>query len=90
MQCAPALVQAGDRSEEDDNEGQAVEVKVTVDIGLDDLTSKILEKDKGSERVWEGYLGKRKAEEETRKIRLKNSLNDESDGEPVEHPGEFF
>lgn len=87
-----ALVQSGDGSEEDDDDGQDMEV--TFNTGLEDLSNKILQKkDKGSETVWEAYLRKRKEKKKARKSRSKNSSDDESDEsdqEPPEQPDDFF
>ncbi|KNA06742.1 hypothetical protein SOVF_178230 [Spinacia oleracea] len=87
-----ALVQSGDGSEADEDEGQDMEV--TFNTGLEDISKKILEKkDKGSESVWEAYLRKKKEKKKARKYKSKNSSDDESDEsdqEPLEQPDDFF
>ncbi|XP_021728228.1 pre-rRNA-processing protein esf1-like [Chenopodium quinoa] len=87
-----ALVQSGNGSEDDEDEGQDMEV--TFNTGLEDLSKKILEKkDKGSESVWEAYLRKKKEKKKARKYSSKNSSDDdsdESDQEPLEQTEDFF
>ncbi|KAI3725865.1 hypothetical protein L1987_65661 [Smallanthus sonchifolius] len=88
-----ALLQSGDGSDEDEEDGK-MDMEVTFNTGLEDLSKKILEKkDKNSETVWDAYLRKRKEKKKARKNRSKNSSDDESGGsddEPVEELGDFF
>lgn len=88
-----ALLQSGDGSDEDEDD-DGMDMEVTFNTGLEDLSKKILEKkDKKSETVWDAYLRKKKEKKKARKNRSKNSSDDESggsDGEPIEEPGDFF
>ncbi|KAK9067416.1 hypothetical protein SSX86_014745 [Deinandra increscens subsp. villosa] len=90
-----ALLQSGDGSDEDE-EDDKMDMEVTFNTGLEDLSKKILEKkDKESETVWDAYLRKRKEKKKARKNRSKDSSDDDnesgrSDDEPVEEPGDFF
>ncbi|KVH92257.1 pre-rRNA-processing protein esf1 [Cynara cardunculus var. scolymus] len=88
-----ALLQSGDGSDEDEDD-DGIDMEVTFNTGLEDLSKKILEKkDKKSETVWDAYLRKKKEKKKARKNRSKNSSDDESGGsddEPVEEPGDFF
>ncbi|KAI3697760.1 hypothetical protein L6452_30857 [Arctium lappa] len=88
-----ALLQSGDGSDEDEDDN-GMDMEVTFNTGLEDLSKKILEKkDKKSETVWDAYLRKKKEKKKARKNRSKNSSDDESggsDGEPIEEPGDFF
>lgn len=88
-----ALLQSGDGSDEDE-EDDGMDMEVTFNTGLEDLSKKILEKkDKKSETVWDAYLRKKKEKKKARKNRSKDSSDDESgdsDGEPIEEPGDFF
>lgn len=87
-----SLVQSGDGSEDENDNGQ--EMEVTFNTGLEDLSNKILEKkDKKSETVWDAYLRKRTEKKKARKSRSKNSSDDESDEsdqEAPEQPDDFF
>lgn len=90
-----ALLQSGDGSDEDEEDDDKVDMEVTFNTGLEDLSKKILEKkDKQSETVWDAYLRKRKEKKKARKNRSKNSSDDDdsggSDDEPVEELGDFF
>ncbi|XP_071731242.1 pre-rRNA-processing protein esf1 [Rutidosis leptorrhynchoides] len=90
-----ALLQSGDGSDEDeDEEDNGMDMEVTFNTGLEDLSKKIMEKkDKESETVWGAYLRKRAEKKKARKNRSKYSSDDESGGsddEPVEEPGDFF
>ncbi|KAJ9561743.1 hypothetical protein OSB04_006903 [Centaurea solstitialis] len=89
-----ALLQSGDGSDEDEDD-DGMDMEVTFNTGLEDLSKKILEKkDKKSETVWDAYLRKKKEKKKARKNRSKNSSDDDesggSDGEPIEEPGDFF
>nr|XP_043615185.1 ESF1 homolog [Erigeron canadensis] len=88
-----ALLQSGDGSD-DDEEDDGMDMEVTFNTGLEDLSKKLLEKkDTKSETVWDAYLRKRKEKKKNRKNRSKDSSDDESDGsdgEPVEDPGDSF
>ncbi|XAR58014.1 hypothetical protein NMG60_11026342 [Bertholletia excelsa] len=87
-----ALLQSGEGSGEDDEDGQDMEV--TFNTGLEDISKRILEKkDKKSETVWEAYLRKRKEKKKARKNKSKDSTDDESsdsDEEPKENLDDFF
>ncbi|KAM7261256.1 hypothetical protein ACFE04_026731 [Oxalis oulophora] len=87
-----ALLQSGDGSDEEDEEGGDMEV--TFNTGLDGLSKRILEKkDKKSESVWEAYQQKRREKKKASKHRSKNSSDDDSsdsDQEPPEQPDDFF
>ncbi|XP_061973461.1 pre-rRNA-processing protein esf1 [Populus nigra] len=90
-----ALIQSGDGSDEDQEEGQDMEV--TFNTGLEDLSKRILEKkDKKSETVWEAYLRKRREKKKARKNQSKysseedNSDTDEEGMEGIEQPDDFF
>ncbi|KAI3767825.1 hypothetical protein L2E82_18252 [Cichorium intybus] len=88
-----ALLQSGDNSDSDeDNDNTGMEMEVTFNTGLEDLSKKILEKkDKKSETVWDAYLRKKK---EKKKARKNNKSDDDSDSdsgrELVEESGDFF
>ncbi|KAK1365254.1 NUC153 domain-containing protein [Heracleum sosnowskyi] len=88
-----ALIESGDASDEDDEQG-AQEMEVTFNTGLEDISKQILEKkDRQSETVWEAYLRKRKEKKKASKNRSKYSSEDESsdsDREPVEETDDFF
>lgn len=90
-----ALIQSGDGSDEDQEEGQDMEV--TFNTGLEDLSKRILEKkDKKSETVWEAYLRKRREKKKARKNQSKysseedSSDTDEEGMEGIEQPDDFF
>lgn len=90
-----ALIQSGDGSDEDQEEGQDMEV--TFNTGLEDLSKRILEKkDKKSETVWEAYLRKRREKKKARKNHSKysseedSSDTDEEGMEGIEQPDDFF
>lgn len=90
-----ALIQSGDGSDEDQEEGQDMEV--TFNTGLEDLSKRILEKkDKKSETVWEAYLRKRHEKKKARKNHSKysseedSSDTDEEGMEGIEQPDDFF
>nr|GEW76929.1 pre-rRNA-processing protein ESF1 [Tanacetum cinerariifolium] len=89
-----ALLQSGDGS--DDNEDdEGMDMEVTFNTGLEDLSNKILEKkkDKNSETVWDEYLRKKKEKKKARKNKSKDSSDDESansDGDTIEEAGDFF
>ncbi|PWA79792.1 NUC153-like protein [Artemisia annua] len=89
-----ALLQSGDGS--DDNEDdEGMDMEVTFNTGLEDLSNKILEKkkDKNSETVWDAYLRKKKEKKKARKNKSKDSSDDESDdsdGDTIEEAGDFF
>ncbi|KAK1432613.1 hypothetical protein QVD17_09511 [Tagetes erecta] len=90
-----ALLQSGDGSDEDEEDDDKVDMEVTFNTGLEDLSKKILEKkDKQSETVWDAYLRKKKEKKKARKNRSKNSSDDDesggSDDEHVEELGDFF
>ncbi|CAK7355655.1 unnamed protein product [Dovyalis caffra] len=87
-----ALIQSGDGSDEDQKEGQDMEV--TFNTGLEDLSKCILEKkDKKSETVWEAFLRKRHEKKKARQNQSKYSSEEESsdtDEEGIEQPDDFF
>ncbi|KAF9682156.1 hypothetical protein SADUNF_Sadunf05G0079400 [Salix dunnii] len=90
-----ALIQSGDGSDEDLEEGQDMEV--TFNTGLEDISKRILEKkDKKSETVWEAYLRKRREKKKARKNQSKysseedSSETDEEGMEGLEQPDDFF
>uniref|UniRef100_A0A6N2M125 Uncharacterized protein n=1 Tax=Salix viminalis TaxID=40686 RepID=A0A6N2M125_SALVM len=90
-----ALIQSGDGSDEDLEEGQDMEV--TFNTGLEDISKRILEKkDKQSETVWEAYLRKRREKKKARKNQSKysseedSSDTDEEGMEGIEQPDDFF
>ncbi|KAL8231698.1 hypothetical protein R6Q57_001476 [Mikania cordata] len=91
-----ALLQSREGSDDDDEEeDDKMDMEVTFNTGLEDLSKKILEKnDKKSETVWDAYLRKRKEKKKAKKNRSKNSSDDDesgkSDDEPVEELGDFF
>ncbi|KAL8251439.1 hypothetical protein R6Q59_035132 [Mikania micrantha] len=92
-----ALLQSREGSDDDDDEVEddKMDMEVTFNTGLEDLSKKILEKnDKKSETVWDAYLRKRKEKKKAKKNRSKNSSDDDesgkSDDEPVEELGDFF
>lgn len=89
-----ALLQSGDGGDENDDEEENMDMEVTFNTGLEDLSRRILEKkDKKSESVWEAYLRKKREKKKARKNRSKNSSEDESsdtDEEPIEEPDDFF
>ncbi|KAJ0753479.1 putative pre-rRNA-processing protein Esf1 [Helianthus annuus] len=90
-----ALLQSGDGSDEDEEDGK-MDMEVTFNTGLEDLSKKILEKkDKETETVWDAYLRERKEKKKARKNRSKNSSDDDddvggSDEQPFEEKGDFF
>ncbi|KAL2554449.1 pre-rRNA-proCES [Forsythia ovata] len=79
-----ALVQSGDGSDDND-EDNAQDMEVTFNTGLEDISKRILEKDKKSETVWESYLRKRKEKKKAWKNRSKNSSDEESSDTEHEH-----
>lgn len=86
-----ALLQSGEGSDEDDEDGQDMEV--TFNTGLEDLSKRLLEKkDTKSETVWEQHLKKMKEKKKARRNRSKSSSEDESyeDDEPAEETDDFF
>ncbi|XP_044495994.1 pre-rRNA-processing protein esf1 [Mangifera indica] len=87
-----ALLQSGDGSGDDEEDGQDMEV--TFNTGLEDISKRILEKkDKKSETVWEAYLRKRCEKNKARKNKSKYSSDEESsdtDQEAVEEADDFF
>ncbi|KAJ6682270.1 hypothetical protein OIU74_020501 [Salix koriyanagi] len=90
-----ALIQSGDGSDEDLEEGQDMEV--TFNTGLEDISKRILEKkDKQSETVWEAYLRKRREKKKARKNQSKYSSEEDSSDtgeegmEGIEQPDDFF
>lgn len=87
-----ALLQSGDGSGDDEEDGQDMEV--TFNTGLEDISKRILEKkDKKSETVWEAYLRKRREKNKARKNKSKYSSDEESsdtDQEAVEEADDFF
>ncbi|XP_042478201.1 pre-rRNA-processing protein ESF1 [Macadamia integrifolia] len=86
-----ALIQSGDGS---DGEEAAMDMEVTFNTGLEDVSKRMLEKkDKKSETVWESYLRKRSEKKAARKKNAKYSSEDESsdtDREVPEQPDDFF
>ncbi|KAL6530163.1 hypothetical protein OROHE_014516 [Orobanche hederae] len=87
-----ALIQSGDGSESDEGDNDQ-DMEVTFSSGLEDLSKRILEKDKKSETVWEAYLRKRKEKKKASKKGYKYSSEDissESDRELCEQPDDFF
>lgn len=87
-----ALLQSGEDSGTDDEDGQDMEV--TFNTGLEDISKHALEKkDKESETVWEAQLRKRREKKMARKNSSKYSTDDESsdsDREPKEDVDDFF
>ncbi|KAE9466348.1 hypothetical protein C3L33_01737, partial [Rhododendron williamsianum] len=87
-----ALLQSGEDSGTDDEDGQDMEV--TFNTGLEDISKHALEKkDRKSETVWEAQLRKRREKKMARKNSSKYSTDDESsdsDREPKEDVDDFF
>ncbi|KAF7134565.1 hypothetical protein RHSIM_Rhsim08G0030800 [Rhododendron simsii] len=87
-----ALLQSGEDSGTDDEDGQDMEV--TFNTGLEDISKHALEKkDKKSETVWEAQLRKRREKKMARKNSSKYSTDDESSDsnrEPKEDVDDFF
>ncbi|KAL6960442.1 hypothetical protein U1Q18_038207 [Sarracenia purpurea var. burkii] len=87
-----SLLQSGKDSDEDDEEGEDMEV--TFNTGLEDISKRMVEKkDKISETVWEAQLRKGREKKKARKNRSKYSTEDEgsdTDQEPKEETDDFF
>ncbi|XP_058180657.1 pre-rRNA-processing protein esf1 [Rhododendron vialii] len=87
-----ALLQSGEDSGADDEDGQDMEV--TFNTGLEDISKHALEKkDKKSETVWDAQLRKRREKKMARKNSSKYSTDDEtsdSNREPKEDVDDFF
>ncbi|KAL2482620.1 Uncharacterized protein Fot_44064 [Forsythia ovata] len=83
-----ALVQSGDGSDDND-EDNAKDMEVTFNTGLEDISKRILEKDKKSETVWESYLRKRREKKKAWKNRSNNSSDEESSDTERKHEEEL-
>ncbi|KAJ4964622.1 hypothetical protein NE237_016471 [Protea cynaroides] len=88
-----ALIQSGDGSDGDGEEDDK-DMEVTFNIGLEDVSRRIIEKkDKKAETVWEAYLRKRSEKKKARKKNAKYSSEDDSsdtDREVPEQSDDFF
>lgn len=86
-----ALLQSGSDSDSDKDD-TGMEMEVTFNTGLEDLSKKILEKkDRKSETVWEAHLRKKQEKKKARKSKSMDSDDSyDSDREPVEESGDFF
>ncbi|XP_042060279.1 pre-rRNA-processing protein esf1-like [Salvia splendens] len=90
-----ALIQAGDGSDEDeeDDDGRQ-DMEVTFSSGLEEISKRISEKKtKKAETVWEAYLRKRKEKKNASKKGSKYVSDDESsdaDEEAAEEADDFF
>ncbi|GKG53381.1 pre-rRNA-processing protein ESF1, partial [Tanacetum coccineum] len=64
----------------DNEDDEGMDMEVTFNTGLEDLSNKILEKkkDKNSGTVWDAYLGKKKERKKARKNKSKDFSDDES------------
>ncbi|XP_051147664.1 pre-rRNA-processing protein esf1 [Andrographis paniculata] len=89
-----ALIGSGDASDEENEEDNNQDMEVTFNSGLEDISKRILEKDKKSETVWEAYLRKRREKKKASKHRSKYSSEDDdsdSDQEEIaEEADDFF
>ncbi|PIA26756.1 hypothetical protein AQUCO_08900010v1 [Aquilegia coerulea] len=88
------LIEAGDVSDGNGSENDN-DMEVTFNTGLEDISKRIVEKnkDKKSETVWEATLRKQKEKKKARKYRSKNSSDEESsdsDQEAPEQHDDFF
>ncbi|CAH1421628.1 unnamed protein product [Lactuca virosa] len=86
-----ALLQSNSDSDSDDDD-TGMDMEVTFNTGLEDLSKKILEKkDKKSETVWEANLRKQKEKKKARKSKTMDSDDSYDSGrEPMEESGDFF
>ncbi|KAG4203043.1 hypothetical protein ERO13_A05G376600v2 [Gossypium hirsutum] len=83
-----ALLQSGDGSDGDGEEGSQ-DMEVTFNTGLEDISKRILEKkDKQAETVWEAYLRKRREKKKAKKNKSKYSSEDETDNTDIEEATE--
>ncbi|KAA3464432.1 pre-rRNA-processing protein esf1 [Gossypium australe] len=83
-----ALLQSGDGSDGDGEEG-GQDMEVTFNTGLEDISKRILEKkDKQAETVWEAYLRKRREKKKAKKNKSKYSSEDETDDTDIEEATE--
>ncbi|KAG4109115.1 hypothetical protein ERO13_1Z049326v2, partial [Gossypium hirsutum] len=83
-----ALLQSGDGSDGDGEEG-GQDMEVTFNTGLEDISKRILEKkDKQAETVWEAYLRKRREKKKSKKNKSKYSSEDETDDTDIEEATE--
>lgn len=87
------LLQSGDGGSDDNDEDNNQDMEVTFNTGLEDISKRILEKDKKSETVWESYLRMRREKKKARKNRSRNSSDEDSsdtEHEHAEQPDDFF
>lgn len=92
-----ALIQSGDGSDDNDEEGDDLDMEVTFNSSLENISKRILEKkDKKSETVWDEHLRKRREKKKANKNRSKYSSDEEDDytdqkiSQPAEQHDDFF
>ncbi|XP_073056466.1 pre-rRNA-processing protein esf1-like [Primulina eburnea] len=73
-----ALIQSGDGSDDNEEEGDDQDMEVTFNSSLENISKRILEKkDKKSETVWDEHLRKRREKKKANKNRSKYSSDEE-------------